>query len=118
MKKSKLTIVLTAVLCLNTLNFLHAENFLKNPSFENRDPRNPAQPKWWYHLCTLKGGQPLIYGKEKAFDGKYAIGFKTTQAPAADQLVIWRHPALGTALNVLPEGTDMEAPTLAWKCTA
>ena len=33
MKKSKLTIVLTAVLCLNTLNFLHAENFLKNLGF-------------------------------------------------------------------------------------
>ena len=113
-QKNRVPIIFGILLCVCMFNYLHAENFLKNPSFEVRNIRKPDQPQWWDRLCTLKKEQPLLYTDKKAFDGKYSICFQTTRTPAAGELIIWRHPALGTALNAVPEGTMMELSMYAY----
>lgn len=64
-------------------------------------------PKWWDRLCTLEGEEPLAFDDKMAFGGVRSLSLQT-DAVKDDVLVIWRHPKLGTALHILPEGTEME----------
>ncbi len=84
------------------------ENFLKNPSFEDVDVLSPDRPKWWDRLCTVQEGASLVHDDAKAFDGKRSLRLEAKNHLKDNDIVIWRHPKLGTAMQSLPEGTEME----------
>ncbi len=92
---------------LVAIGCVQAENFLRNPSFEEVDSMDASRPKWWDRLCTIQDRATLGYEKGKAFDGERSLLLQT-DAVKDDTIVIWRHPKLGTAMNILPEGTEME----------